>query len=150
MTMRELMLLVEGMGSNAPAHLYHGTSDSAWKEIQETGFMVDRTDRPSGGVCFTDTKRVAEEFVRWSCERDYDESGVVLCFNGHAIARDFNLISFADDLDPAHRIPDEHEWRIADRPFGPVSKYLVTSYKAWRDSHDDPMEWGAGAEAWND
>lgn len=148
--MRDLMAIVESAG-RPPRFLFHGTSDSAWAEIQQSDAMQDDPARPSGGVCFSASRRVAEEFARFSCQRHDDERGVVIEIDGEALARDFAMVRHHADLsNPLWKIADEEEWRVTVPRIDNISRYVLGTYEVWRDSYDDPAEWGPGAKEWRE
>ena len=111
--------------------------------------MADDPDRPSGGVCFSASRRVAEEFARFACRRHDDEQGVVIELDGAALAREFEITSHRADLSNPHwAITDEEEWRVATPKLGNISRFVLGTYTVFRDTSDDPAEWGPDAKAW--
>ena len=132
-----------------PKVLFHGTSEGAWLEIERSGVMLDDPEQPSGAICFSESRRVAEEFARFTCQRHDDERGVVLEFDGKKLSEEFPLSLHNRRLpNVMWPIYNEEEWRIPLRKIENVANFLLTSYTVWRDTNDIPAEWGPDATIW--
>lgn len=132
-----------------PKTLFHGTSKGAWREIERSGILLDNDERPTGAICFSESRRVAEEFARFACHRHDDERGVVLELDGEKLFQEFPLSPHNSLLEnEMWPISNEEEWRIPLRKIENVANFMLRSYTVWRDTSDVPAEWGHDTTFW--
>lgn len=124
-SMRELMLMVETErpreGPPVPDTLFHGTSLSAWNDIQETQTMRSSEHRDESAISFTTDWHTAQRFASSAAKRDGDDRGVIIEFNGDDLARKFNVQPFSD----TGLIHAEQEWRIDVPEITQVDRYVT-------------------------
>jgi hypothetical protein len=51
---------------------------------------------------------------------------------------------------PHWKVTNEREWRIMSPRAQGITRHVVGTYVVYRDSHDDPAEWGPGTDRWRD
>jgi RNA:NAD 2'-phosphotransferase (TPT1/KptA family) len=144
--MRQWMKLVEALERSLPKVLFHGTSQSAWEAIQETGTMMSMEREPGvymdAAISFSESIRVAEEFARQAASNDMDEKGVVLYFDTDALAKAFELVAYHDpDISTSWAFDDEQEFRIPQPVVNGIAKFVTRTKIVYAESFDDPTEW---------
>lgn len=120
--MREMIQMLETLerprvGDLVPDILYLGTSLSAWEQIKKDDIILGNQDSV---ISFTTEWHTAQEAAKAVASRLEEEKGIVIEFNGDALARKFKVEPLSQEM--AHA---EQSWKITADRITQADRYIL-------------------------